>query len=356
MIGLIVPSNIKYAPYVNYYVKKLEEEKVPYQIISWNRRGIKEEVDFTFEKKVLDSERLAVLCGYFQFTMYVKSIIKKQRYSKIIIFTAAMGVFLNHFLYKKFKDKYILDIRDDSPLIHKAKVSFEKVCNNAYSVCVSSIAYSEWSPKDVTICHNADSSTILKHIDDEINLKGGKIKNIVFAGMLIEGPINLDLLKNFSNDEEIVFGYIGTDNNQKKEIKRFAEKYGIKNVFFEGTYNKDDIIDIYREKASYVNIIRKKSKVNSQAVPNKMYDAVIAGRPIIVLKHNKVVADYVEEYSLGVVLEELEAQYVREKLHEFERKIISTGMYSIGRKNFLKKVLLDDEEYKDMMKNFVSRG
>ena len=47
MIGLIVPSNIKYAPYVNYYVKKLEEEKVPYQIISWNRRGIKEEVDFT---------------------------------------------------------------------------------------------------------------------------------------------------------------------------------------------------------------------------------------------------------------------------------------------------------------------
>ena len=38
-IGLILPANIWYCPFVNIYTKILERENIDYDIISWNKEG-----------------------------------------------------------------------------------------------------------------------------------------------------------------------------------------------------------------------------------------------------------------------------------------------------------------------------
>jgi hypothetical protein len=42
MIGIIVPANIKYAPYVQNYLKILKQRKINYKIMSWDRTGLEE--------------------------------------------------------------------------------------------------------------------------------------------------------------------------------------------------------------------------------------------------------------------------------------------------------------------------
>ena len=51
-IGIITPNNIWFSPYVKIYTSLLDEIKVNYEIISWNREGCEEEgIQFNYKPK-----------------------------------------------------------------------------------------------------------------------------------------------------------------------------------------------------------------------------------------------------------------------------------------------------------------
>ena len=354
MIGIIVPANLKYSPFVSYYVKKMEDDGIPYEIISWNRRELEESCDHVFQYSVTDRDRHRVLSGYFKFASFAGRIIRRRKYSGLIVFTVGAAFFMLPILCGKYRKRFIFDIRDDSPIVKRLPGQFKKICGAAHSIGVSSPEFLSWISGEAVMSHNADMDVIAAHIDDIIEQPKEQVKNIVFAGMLIEGEINLELVKLFQNDPVFGFGFVGTECSAKKAIQSYVEQNQVKNVFFQGPYNKAEITDIYREKASYVNVIRKKSKINEQAVPNKLYDAVIAGRPVIVLRHNKAVVQYVTEYGLGVVLDNLDADEIRQKMAEFDQTQIATGAYAENRKRFLARVQQDNVDFEKMVKTFAA--
>lgn len=45
MIGLIFIGDIIYCPYLNKYEAILKEKEIEYEIVYWNRSGIKEDID-----------------------------------------------------------------------------------------------------------------------------------------------------------------------------------------------------------------------------------------------------------------------------------------------------------------------
>ena len=354
MIALVVPSNLKFAPYVQYYIKKLDNNNIKYEIITWNRKNISEEKsDYTFNYFVSDNERKKVLYGYLKFGRFAKKIIHKNKYDKLIIFTIGAAFFMSKTLLTKYRHKYIFDIRDASVITKKMNYIFTKICQNATSIVVSSKDFDSWIPVETIMCHNADKDTITKHIDDTLNYKNQKVNKIVFAGMLNEWEINNDLIKLFANNKNYEFEFIGTENEGKNKLKESVKKNSIKNVKFAGMYNKEEIVDIYRTKATLVNIIRKKSTVNAQAIPNKLYDAANAGIPIIILKHNKAPAKMIEKYKLGIIIDELNVEEIEEKIKKFESTYLKTEKYYQNRKEFLKKVLKDIEIYEKMIDNFI---
>lgn len=355
MIGLVVPANVKYAPYVQYYIGELQKSNVKYEVIAWDRLGLDEKVAYSYKFKTSDGNRKRVLFGYFGFATFVKKIIKRRKYDKIIVFTVAAAFFIRGILNGKYKNNFIFDIRDDSPIVRKLPSMVNELCINAYKVVTSSENFKKWIPVDPIIGHNADKAMIVEHYDDLCSNKISENYSIVFAGMLIEGEINLDLVRQFANNPNVKFGFVGKDNDAKYMLAKVCEEEKINNIFYQGVYNKEDIVDIYRNNADYVNIIRRQSEVNRNAVPNKLYDAIISGKPVLVLRHNEAIVRYVEKYNLGVVIDKVEREHILKKIKKYETQVLNEGRYALGRKDFLDSVLSEIEQFENLVREFIKK-
>lgn len=357
-LALIVPSNLKYVPYVKYYIDILKENKQPFDLLVWNKKGLEtEKADMIFNYTTSDSNRWKMLFGYFRFIKKCKKYIKDNRIDHLIIFTIAPAFFLGPWYLQDFKNRFILDIRDDSPFRKKFPGVLRYICDLANSVVVSSNEFSNWISRKTVLCHNVDSAFLQKYKDSNVitNDKNTKTKtpiNIVFAGMMIEEKINIDVIEKLKNNSLFRLIYIGRSNECKERIVSYVKNNNINNVEFEGEYNKEDIVSIYRKKANLVNILREKTEVNKNAMPNKFYDAVVAGVPIIVYAHNKAIKGYVEKYSLGIVLNENDMSNLPERL-SVEFNNFNYDMYQAGRSKIIRQLILEMEFFRSNVIRFI---
>ena len=336
-VCIIAPANLKYVPYHKYYTDVLDEAGIGYDIISWNRAGIKEDVTYALDFLADDFDRKRMLLGYLMFGHFCRKIVAKQKYEKIIFLTAAPAFFCGPFLLNRYKKNYLLDIRDYSPIVNRFPAYFNKICQNANRVVVSSPSFNSWIKTPTTICHNADIDQIKGN--SSLNAKeplSNSHWRIVFAGIMIEADMNIQVLEKYKNDERVNFSFIGRDIEGKQQIIDYVNDNNIGNVTFEGAYKKDDIVSIYREKADFVNIFRANTLINKNALPNKLYDAVISGVPVIVFDHNEAIVSFVRKYNLGIVMKE-------EQIEELPRLMGSFDFtsYANGRNLFLSQVIAD---------------
>jgi len=352
--AIIVPANLKYAPYVKYYTDVLDSNGVSYSILSWDKEKIAEPVDCALSYPVSDADRKRIFLGYFKFARICKRYIRKNKIDKLIVMTGAPAFFLGKRFLKRFKNNFILDIRDDSPLIRKFPKHFQKICALASEVIVSSNEFSPWTARKTMLCHNADVTTIEKYKESSTEKPTKEQISIVFAGMMIESKANLAFLSALNGDERFCFHYIGRSNAGKEEIANYTKKEKMNNVFFEGTYKKEDIVDIYRSKADLINIIRAKTTVNRNALPNKLYDAVIAGKPLLIYSHNKAIADYAKKFHLGIILEETDTECLGDTISEKLSKFDYVA-FNAGRLAFLNEVLNDMALFSQRLINFIEQ-
>lgn len=353
MTGFIVPSNVKYAPYVQYYVDLYKSEGAEFEIISWDRRGVDEDVHYAYHKPVDDHKRFDVLLGYMGFSSFVKKIVKKRKYDKLVVFTVAAAVAVSGLL-KKYEGRYILDIRDASPLVKKAHSKFERAVAGAARVVASSPSFIEWIGRDALICHNVDIASLLASKELSVVKAGDGPCRIAFAGLLVERVINAELVRSLANDSRYSLSFYGTPNAGREEIEKHVADNGIKNVSFFGTYQKAEITSIYRENADFVNVIRRKSRVNRDALPNKLYDAIGAGVPIIVFGHNEAIAGYATKYNLGLVLADEDQNEFAEAIAAARDKF-DYGAFEHGREQFIDLVVSEQEKYMDAVREFIRK-
>lgn len=348
-IGLIVPANIKYSPYVQYYIDLLNDYDVEYRIMSWDKAGIDEAADMTFRFNTSDFNRKRILFGHALFAFKCKDFIRKERIDHLIVFTIAPMFFLGYKFLRQFNGKLVIDIRDDSPFRRRFPDKLKKYSELSHTLVVSSPYYSAWFKKHSFLCHNADFSIINRYPAQygKDNIKSPI--RIVFAGMMIEENINIDIIDQLKNDKEFKLVYIGRDNEKKEKIKEFVDKNRIQNVSFKGEYKKGDIVDIYRQEADLVNILRQNTIINRNALPNKLYDAVVSGVPLVVFRHNVAIADYVSKFNLGIIIDEpydIKSQVINEiQKFDFEG-------YKKGRIDFLRKVRDDYYLFAERLRKF----
>ena len=348
-IGLIVPANTKLSPYIQYYISFFNEHNLNYKVIVWDKKGGEDASDFTFNYITSDGNRVRMLYGHVAFALRCRKIIKKEEINHLVIFTIAPLFFLGKGYLSRFQDKFIADIRDDSPFRRYFSGTLKNICNKAFAVVVSSPRYARWF-SDSQICHNANKSMLLDALKYTPRFTDKNTVRIVFAGTLIEPDKNIQILEELKNDKEFEFVFIGRDNNGKKKVEQYVIDNGIRNVAFQGEYKKDDILKIYRKEADLVNIFRSKSDINADALPNKLYDAAMSGIPVVVFSHNLAVSDYVNEYYLGIVLED--KGHIRQDLIE-KYESFDYNKYLNGRQSFLKHILSDIERFETILTDFT---
>lgn len=348
-IGLVVPANLQYSPYVKYYTDILDRENADYRVMSWNKLAKEEQADMIYT--FYDPERgwREKLYGYFMFSRKCKAYIKKEKFDRLIIFTIVPLYFMGYRYLKKFRDRLLIDIRDDSPFRRLFPRKLPKVGALASTLIISSPFYADWFSRQGFMCHNVEKSMVeaygAPYGKDRIN----RPISLVFAGKMLEENINIQVIGKLADSEDFKLAFIGRDNDRKDKIKQYVQEHKIRNVTFEGEYQKEEIVGIYRSKADIVNIFREDTVINRNALPNKLYDAVLSGIPVAVYDHNIAIANYVNQYNLGVVLTEKDD--LKEQLFNYANTFDAEA-YRTGRSAFLSQVQKDIAAFEEKVTAF----
>lgn len=293
-----------YMPYINNYEKVLKEKNISYDVVCFDRDSTdkpkKDGNVYTYAHKTT-ANRIAKLIPVFKYGLYVKKILKENKYDKIIVLTTMPGILMAKYLFRDYKNKYIFDYRDYT----YEKYGFyrkivNKIIDNSFATFISSDGYKKYfnNQENIYLSHNiSNMDDLVKNADD---LKSKKKITIGFLGYVRYFDVNSKLIMDFKNDKKYALTYIGTPFSDC-DLDTFCKTNSINNVTLIGKYNNDDKAKLY-EKIDLINSIYSLSSEEVQpAIPNRLYDAALFKKPIIV-NGGTYLSEIVEKYSLGLIV------------------------------------------------------
>lgn len=338
---LVTPSNIIHMPYIKVYIKIFEELNINYDLINWDRTSIEKKNHFTYNDNKRKIQRGFI--DYYKYSRFIKDRYVDDTYDTVIIFGLPLTFFLNKFFQKKIHLSYILDIRDKNKII--SLMNLKKMLNRINLVVLSSEKYKDWLPqREYVINHN---TTYGYHQNDNVPpinsfLRKDKYE-ILTIGTIRDFEINSIVLENTKSSEVFKFSYIG-DGEVKEKLETFSKTLGINNVVFKGRYNPEDERELIYN-CDFVSVLRYcDSENNKTALPNRLYSATIAGKPLVAYK-GTYLAEIIDYYKLGIVLDSLN-NLEKELLNYIDNDF---KYYTVGRNNFLDKIKGDNTNFRESL-------
>lgn len=146
------------------------------------------------------------------------------------------------------------------------------------------------TPKKVVVIHNSPDidQTIVNNIEYDFSYCGGLSNMRLIGSILDKYSLNSDL-------RFCLAGY-GENENKAKELKDKYERF-----IYKGTVSYDEVIDI-ESKAKCLSAIYDPAYRNHRlCAPNKFYEAIALGKPIIVCRGTGI-DRIVEQYNIGIVI------------------------------------------------------
>lgn len=346
-IALIAPSSLLYMPYLKNYTTLLDDLNVKYDIINWDRFNIEETNILTYKDKKIGHQRNFV--DYLRYKYFIKEILKKE-YDKLIVFGIPLAFFLKSILDKNYTNKYILDIRDYHKILNIFKI--DNIINNSFFVILSSPKYKTWLPQNVKYIINHNTNFVEINKNQKLYVENANSKNISisYIGTIRDYRMNLSFIDSLKNDPKIILYYHGKGiiNNN---ISAYLNKNKILNVQMTGEYNKEEEKQFYQN-TDMINILIPRDDINSRTLlPNRLYNAVFYGKPIIAL-NGTYLAEIVKEYQLGIVIKSFSA-VKHEILNYF--KTFDMFNYNEGRNMFFRLVKSDNALFKTKLIEFINK-
>lgn len=306
-IGLILPGNIWFCPYVNIYTQILDKRDIRYDIISWNRDG-SEQQGIQFNRKSKDSRvRLIKFLPYFEYATFIKKVVKQNKYDKLIVFGPQVAIFISKFLSKYYRNRFIFDYRDLSIEQNVYfKLPFKKVLRNSFANVISSPGFKKCLPADFEyyLSHNLDIDKVGEVLDkeDKITFCNEKI-NVLTIGSIRDYSSNIEVIDSLANKNAFKLQFVGKGIDSDM-IENYAKKQRVQNIEFTGFYPKEKEAE-YIKQASFMNIFYPRVITHDTALSNRFYNALIYRRPMLVTS-GTMQGDFVEQYQLGLSVDNCE--------------------------------------------------
>lgn len=303
MISLIFFGDLKYCPYIQRYIERLELKKSEYEVLFWNRGGFKLELPANYHWYDSASDeslgKVKKMIDFMGFRKWVKKLIVESKSDSIILLSTLTGIFLSDIL-KRYKKKYVFDIRDYS----YEKFGFfrkieKKIIKNSFFTAISSKGFKNFLPEhDYVIAHNFNR----KEIKDEYEFKKQNIPlKVVWNGTVRFFDFQKHYLDALKNDDRFEFIYHGAGTDLE-QYKSYCKQNNIKNAVFTGPYNNADKAKLLDGAAILNNCYGGKDGDELRfAVSNRYYDGLIYRIPQIV-EPGGYKAVITEENDAGIAL------------------------------------------------------
>lgn len=348
-VGIIIPSNIRFSPYLWIYTKILDSSGINYKVISWNRDGRDDKYGIQFGKNVNTLGRWK----WFQFLKYVcfiKQNIKEHKFEKLIVFGSALCICLSPLLIRRFNKSYIVDYRDLSiEQKHVFYSIFNWTLKHSYANVISSPGFRRCLPNGhrYYISHNFDVDIVRSCLKEKGERKvENDVINVLTIGIIRDYSSNVEIVKALANNNKFNLQFVGK-GYASDLIKEYVEKKNIRNVGFEGYYPKEHEIE-YIKRATIINIFMPRYITHNTLIANRFYHSLLFHKPMIVNSHT-VQGDYVEKYNLGIALDNCDG--LAEKLQSYLESL-DYEKYNERCRKLLKEFIKDYDEFEAVVSKF----
>lgn len=332
----IILNGDRNAPHLKIYSDYFDKKGILYDVISWDRTGDAEKNEFTYSHNAkFQVSALTRFIEYFKFAGFIKKLVKKYKYEKLVVISPQVALFIPFFLRRKFARRYIFDYRDLS--IEQSalfKPFMKMVLNNSFANVISSPGFKQYLPQgyNYVLSHNFNINIVDEALANESSpLPLGDIKVLTIGAIRFDA--NFEVIDSLGNADGIEVDFVGK-GGAAPDLQKHVEEKGYKNVIFKGKYVKKDENDIIK-KHTLINIFYPNWPSHISALSNRFYNSLINKRPMIVTKGGEQ-GNYVEKYGVGLAVESCDG--LADRIKEY---VLS----------------LDFDEYKDncnkLLKEFV---
>lgn len=304
------------------YKNILAENEIEYIIISWDRNNDQKEYDeFTYLLySPFHKTSLKRYIDYIKYSKFIKDVINKEHIDFLIVCTIAPSFFLYNTLKNRFREKYIIDIRDYSPLANVFKKTLKSLLRNSALNIISSSGFLTWLPQNTNyqICHNLPiSKSITKNEfywnknEPIIILSIGYFQNYESAKLIVD---------KLGNDERFLLKFAGKGEALDR-IMLYCVNEIIKNIEMYGEFTKEDEDEIYQS-AHIVNIYNLDDIGFKTLITNKFYRSVINNVPMLT-RENTLQGQYATQFNIGLSVDNNEVNFgdkIIEYLSNLDRK------------------------------------
>lgn len=288
------------APYIKNYTQIFDESEIEYDICTWDKysgNGVvsKKSGLITVHKKWHLGKRK--LLDFVSVSRILKDIIQKGQYTHLIIVNSIWELLLCDVLHK-FKNKYIIDIRDyKCENVIGVKWFLKKLISDSFFTTISSGGFRNFLPQSEKIIENHNISN-WDYEGKEVTLNKNKaLINIVYMGHVRYFEENKKLINSIKGSKYFTLTYIGTyavgcdlKNNESSNIKFFDR------------FENNEKPSLYKDYDLIHSLYGNKDISITSLLPNRLYDAVLFKKPILA-SEGTYLAKLVEKYGLGVVLD-----------------------------------------------------
>ncbi len=302
-VALVLPGSIWYAPYMRIYTRILDEQRIKYGIISWNREGDDKPEGFQYNEPCAKGHGSAGWKAYKGYIRFIKRTIKEQGFDRIIVFGPQMTCLLGTYLLLHFRGRYMIDYRDLS-IEQKPgfKQLFSVMLRFSRANVISSPGFKRCLPKrDYFLSHNFDVNavrdTIAQETKGSFNTKDGI--DVLTIGAIRDLSSNMEVVKALANKEGVKINFVGK-GGAADAIAEYCKKVNINNVSFTGFYQKHEEAG-YVMDSTFMNIFYPRVITHDTALSNRFYNSLIYKKPMIVTK-DTTQGDFAEKYRIGVAV------------------------------------------------------
>lgn len=153
-------------------------------------------------------------------------------------------------------------------------------------------------PKKLVVIHNSPDVSEVKFKENEFNKK---LKyDYSYCGALSGNRLIEEILDCYNEHSQLRIAFAGGDGLFSKKVKEISDKF--ENFTYHGTIIYKKVLEIENDSICLSAIYNPQIKNHKFCAPNKFYEALALGKPIIVCKGTGI-DEIVEKYKIGSVIE-----------------------------------------------------
>lgn len=343
-VAIIAFNDLKKCPYINPYASFCKENGIDFDVIYFNRSGTVESADYPTVPIEWKSGRKKWL-NFLSFRSLVIKHLKAVTYDFVIVLTTMPAVLLGGFLKKRFKGRYLVDIRDYTyeKILPYFWLEKRALSGSAMNV-ISSPGFKNFLPAgEYTLCHNASASYRIPAEYSFTPNPSGRIR-IGYVGTIAYKSNCKRLIDLVLKDERFDFYFYG-DESGSKEVTEYVTSLSSDRIKAFGAYTPAEKVGIMENIDILFNVYGNSSQLVITALSNKLYDSFYMKLPLLT-SPKTAMSEEASVYSFDVDFDDKD---ILEKLYSWYYSIDGESFGKYG-DDYLDKVFKDQDDFYKKLK------